>query len=304
MEVTVQGNSTLVSQTVSIFAQGTGARFVPQSFAFVANSSSTTLTFRDVSPGTINTDMLLDNVRVTIPSSPTITSQPQSVTAQTGSGTTFSVTATGEAPLSYQWRFNQVDIGGATESGYTIASVQNGNAGNYDVVVTNAQDSVTSETAVLTVLPEGIPANGSFEYDYTAWTATGNQNITFNPPYPLPDGVKAIEFNAGQATPNGTLTQSFATTNGESYVLTFDIGVNSYQSTLEQRMEVALQGSGSLATQTVSIFAQGTGARFVSQSVAFVADSSSTTLTFRDVSPGTTNTDLLLDNVRVTVQAP
>src|SRR5271168_5514763 len=50
---------------------------------------------------------------------PTITTQPQSQSVMVGSTATFSVVATGTAPLSYQWSENGTAIGGATNSSYT-----------------------------------------------------------------------------------------------------------------------------------------------------------------------------------------
>lgn len=82
----------------------------------------------------------------------TITQQPQSATKCVGESITFSVTATGTAPLSYQWRKNGTNISGATGSSLTIASVATGDAGTYDVVVTNVCGPVTSAPATLTVI--------------------------------------------------------------------------------------------------------------------------------------------------------
>jgi hypothetical protein len=82
---------------------------------------------------------------------PSITTHPVSATKLVGESVTFSVTATGTAPLSYQWRKNGSSISGATGSSYTIASVTMGDAGSYDVVVTNGCGSATSNAAVLTV---------------------------------------------------------------------------------------------------------------------------------------------------------
>src|SRR4030095_1812734 len=76
-------------------------------------------------------------------SAPVITNQPQSITASEGHQASFSVTATGAPQLSYQWRKNSVNISGATNSSYTIASVVPGDAGNYSVVVSNSAGSVT-----------------------------------------------------------------------------------------------------------------------------------------------------------------
>ena len=84
---------------------------------------------------------------------PVITSQPKSISVSQGNAANFSVTATGAAPLGYQWRKNSVSISGATNSTYTIASVNSGNAGNYSVLVSNSAGSVTSSNATLTVTP-------------------------------------------------------------------------------------------------------------------------------------------------------
>lgn len=82
---------------------------------------------------------------------PTITAQPQSQTVNVGANVTFSVSAGGTAPFTYQWRKDGVPIAGATGSTLTLSNVQTGNAGGYSVVVTNSVGSATSNTATLTV---------------------------------------------------------------------------------------------------------------------------------------------------------
>jgi hypothetical protein len=82
---------------------------------------------------------------------PSISTHPMSQTKTVGESVTFSVVATGTAPLSYQWRKNGMGIMGATSSSYMIASVVTGDAGSYDVVVSNACGSATSTAATLTV---------------------------------------------------------------------------------------------------------------------------------------------------------
>ncbi|MEI6085208.1 MAG: immunoglobulin domain-containing protein, partial [Verrucomicrobiota bacterium] len=84
---------------------------------------------------------------------PTITSQPGNVTVTAGSSATFSVTAAGTAPLTYQWRYNAANIAGATGSSFSMASAQPANAGTYSVVVSNSAGTVTSANATLTVNP-------------------------------------------------------------------------------------------------------------------------------------------------------
>ncbi|MBI4929394.1 MAG: T9SS type A sorting domain-containing protein [Bacteroidetes bacterium] len=88
---------------------------------------------------------------VTYTVAPTITTQPVNATACVGTSATFSVTASGDAPLSYQWQKNGVDIGGATSDIYSIGSVVVTDAGNYRCYVTNAVGSDTSNAASLTV---------------------------------------------------------------------------------------------------------------------------------------------------------
>ncbi|MDD5763856.1 MAG: immunoglobulin domain-containing protein [Candidatus Bipolaricaulis anaerobius] len=90
---------------------------------------------------------------LTVGTAPTITAQPASQAAVAGSSATFSVTATGTPPFSYQWQRDGADIAGATEPSYTIPAVASADAGSYTVVVTNPCGSATSDPALLTVTP-------------------------------------------------------------------------------------------------------------------------------------------------------
>ena len=82
---------------------------------------------------------------------PAISSQPGSVAIDQGQTATFSVTASGTAPLLYQWRRDSTAITGATGSTLTIGNVQPGSAGSYNVVVTNAGGTAVSTPAILSV---------------------------------------------------------------------------------------------------------------------------------------------------------
>ena len=83
--------------------------------------------------------------------SPSISVQPTSQTVFAGSNVTFSVAATGTAPLAYQWQLNGANISSATATNYSIPGVMVTNAGNYTVVVSNSGGSITSSVALLTV---------------------------------------------------------------------------------------------------------------------------------------------------------
>src|SRR5882762_2891368 len=83
---------------------------------------------------------------------PSITTQPASQTVTAGQTATFSVAATGTAPLSYQWQKNGAAITGATSSTYTTpATTTSDNGAQFTVVVSNSVGKATSNAATLTV---------------------------------------------------------------------------------------------------------------------------------------------------------
>lgn len=89
-----------------------------------------------------------------------IVTQPLSQTVNEGEAVTFSVTADGTPPYTYQWKRNGTDIAGVatSASSYTIsrASAADNNA-KISVAITGAQGSVTSADAVLTVKSDTTP---------------------------------------------------------------------------------------------------------------------------------------------------
>ncbi len=88
---------------------------------------------------------------------PIIGQQPTSTTIPFGDPVTFSVIATGTAPLQYQWQKDGVDIDGANESTYAIDQAQAVDVGTYRVIVTNIAGQVISSEAMLTVIPNEKP---------------------------------------------------------------------------------------------------------------------------------------------------
>ncbi|MCX6943602.1 MAG: immunoglobulin domain-containing protein [Opitutales bacterium] len=83
---------------------------------------------------------------------PGITSGPITQAVYATSSLTLSVSASGTAPMSYQWYRDGMAISGATSSTYTISSAVFGDAGTYTVKVTNGAGSVTSSAATLTIV--------------------------------------------------------------------------------------------------------------------------------------------------------
>src|SRR5439155_21531632 len=82
---------------------------------------------------------------------PAVTLQPQSQTVVAGDAVTFSVSASGTAPLSYQWRFRGADLPGATDSTLDLSSAQAEDAGDYQIVIANVAGSTNSAVAGLIV---------------------------------------------------------------------------------------------------------------------------------------------------------
>lgn len=105
---------------------------------------------------------------------PTITGHPSSITVTEGQLASFSVTATGTAPLSYQWHKGTSPVTGATQATLSFAAAQAVDAGSYKVVVTNAAGSVESNPATLTV---NIPV--SITVSPASQAVTQGQNASF-----------------------------------------------------------------------------------------------------------------------------
>jgi uncharacterized delta-60 repeat protein len=82
---------------------------------------------------------------------PFITGQPSNQSRNAGQSVSFSVTAGGTAPLQYQWRKEGITLENATNATLTLTNLQGADAANYDVIVANAFNTVTSAVATLTV---------------------------------------------------------------------------------------------------------------------------------------------------------
>jgi glucose/arabinose dehydrogenase/alpha-tubulin suppressor-like RCC1 family protein/sugar lactone lactonase YvrE len=90
------------------------------------------------------------------PASPWISVQPQGKVAFENSRVEFSATARGSLPITYQWAFEGVPGPAATNQLLVLTNVAGPNAGNYQLIASNAYGSATSAPAVLTVI--GPPA--------------------------------------------------------------------------------------------------------------------------------------------------
>jgi hypothetical protein len=108
---------------------------------------------------------------------PDITAQPQGQTNSTGSNAVFSVTATGTAPLAYQWRKDGGPLPGKTAASLGLTNLTADDAGNYTVVVSNRVGAATSEVAVLAVTNPLVPPAGIYMGSFAGQADNGGFGV-------------------------------------------------------------------------------------------------------------------------------
>ncbi len=165
-------------------------------------SATITLTVKDAAGTTAQASFALTvNNRSDLP---LIVTQPQAQTTTLGGTATFTVTATGAANLQYQWRHQGVELPGQTAATLVLNNVQAGDAGEYSVIVTSVEGSVTSDSAQLLILvrPELVQithAANTTQVSFTtetghAYTVEYTTSLT-NPVWtPLSSGVASSQL--------------------------------------------------------------------------------------------------------------
>jgi hypothetical protein len=98
---------------------------------------------------------------------PIINSQPQAQPSYVGGAVTLNVTAVSALPMTNQWYKGSTPLNGQTNTSLILANLQLTNAGNYSVVVGNANGTTNSAVAVLTV---NTPRN-------LEWSANANSGV-------------------------------------------------------------------------------------------------------------------------------
>jgi hypothetical protein len=123
---------------------------------------------------------------------PAITTQPANQTVTVGQTATFSVSAAGTAPLSYQWQKNGTNISGASSASYTTPATTATDSGSkFDVVVSNTAGTVTSHSATLTVNSSAGPSSSIdvITYHYDNFRTGQNVNETTLTPANVKQGT-------------------------------------------------------------------------------------------------------------------
>src|SRR5262249_8318916 len=150
-----QDQTVFLTQTASFTALASGTSPLSYQWYFNTNSpiaGATNLTLTLPNAQTTNAGVYsaivtnaygsatsrLASLTVVIPDAPSITGQPQDQSVHSGENATFSVTAAGTGPLSYQWYFNtNTPLPNAKSASLTLTNVQGSNAGVYSVLITN-----------------------------------------------------------------------------------------------------------------------------------------------------------------------
>ncbi len=155
---------------------------------------------------------------------PAIMTQPSSKTVTAGQAATFSVAATGTAPMTYQWSKNGAAISGATSSSYTTpAETTANNNAQFTAKVTNSMGNATSNAAILTVNAaattttytiNATPASLSFSVAAGGPASTKSVLVDDTTPGPL-------AFTLSVDQPWITITAASGNTNGGGQTMQF-----------------------------------------------------------------------------------
>jgi Abnormal spindle-like microcephaly-assoc'd, ASPM-SPD-2-Hydin/Immunoglobulin I-set domain len=206
---------------------------------------------------------------------PQITTQPASQTVIAGKTASFTVAATGTAPLTYQWSKNGTVIGGATSPTYTTpAETTADNNAKFTVAVSNGAGSATSNAATLTVSASSLLLNSSassLSFGSVTMPSSGTQTVTLT--------------NAG----NSLVTISGVTVSGAGFNATGVSGVMlnpgqtaTLTATFTPASAGAVTGKISVASNATnspdSIALSGTGVAAASHSVALTWTPSASTV--------------------------
>jgi uncharacterized repeat protein (TIGR01451 family) len=145
------------------------SNYLPAQLTFVsAVSSQGSCSFTN-SAVTCNLGSLASNAPL-----PAITNQPINQSVSLGNMVTLTAGASGYSPLYYQWQLDGTNLPGATGSSLVLTNVTLAEAGIYSVTVTNAEGTVTSATAILTLVNLRL---------YPGLTIAGPTGVTYRVDY-------------------------------------------------------------------------------------------------------------------------
>ena len=174
-----------------------------------------------------------------VPTAPSITAQPANQTVTAGQSASFSVVATGTAPLSYQWQENGANISGANAANYvTPPTINTDNGSTFDVIVSNSAGSVTSNTATLTVNPTTSNINFGSGFTSSGLTLNGSAAVS---------GTRLRLTDGGTAEAGSAFFSTLV--NVQSFITVFDFQLTAatadgFTFTIQNNSATALGGGG------------------------------------------------------------
>jgi centrosomal CEP192-like protein/ASPM-SPD-2-Hydin domain-containing protein/Ig-like domain-containing protein/immunoglobulin I-set domain protein len=239
------------------------------------NGAQFTVTVSDVvSNVTSNVATLTVNVPATAPS---ITAQPASKTVIAGQTATFSVAATGTAPMTYQWNKGGAAISGAISISYTTPATTMADSGaQFTVTVTNSAGKTASAAATLTVTAATLVLNASqASLNFSSVNLGGNSIL----PVTFANGG-----NSNVTISNVTMSGAGFSANGVQFGQILTPGQNA---TLNVTFTPSATGSASGSVTITSnatnspttVTLSGTGVQPVSHSVTLTWTASTSTVT-------------------------
>jgi len=219
--VTVTGNLTIGANS-TIALNITGSPLPVGTYTLITYSGTKSGSFNAtpvILGGSINGSYLIDGstpgqIRLIVIPQVVITSQPTNTIVSIGQTATFTVGATGTAPLAYQWYEysdangdSPVAQSGATGSSFSIVNAQTSDSGFYGVVVTNNFNSVTSSVATLIV--------GNVAPQITGPTNTqviAGNNVTFSTTVTLANPAPTFQWLTNGVNVTGATSTSLTLT--------------------------------------------------------------------------------------------
>ena len=153
----------------------------------------------------------------------TITHQPTNALLAFGaSASTLTVTATGTAPISYQWRSNLVNIPNATNFNYPFVASSTNQSATYDCELSNIVGTVDTDDAIIIVRSETVAPITSFITPLPLESRWTNTLLTvFIQPTDTGSGVASVRSQ--NQTTGGTWVDAAYNSNGGRWTNTLTL---------------------------------------------------------------------------------
>ncbi len=212
-----QGRQLVTGNAFTLGATATGSR--PLAFQWRLNgenllnaTNSSYSVSSSTSQSTGNYDLVVTNLygavtsrvaTILIIQPPAIATQPISLKVDAGATVSFTVTAIGDSPLTYQWFFQGEALLNQTNASLSLTGVTVQQNGAYAVSVSNPYGSVTSDNAILEVTGDCIAAPSGLVAWWRAESNVVNQ-LSGN----------QGELKNGAIFAEGKVGQAFSLTNG------------------------------------------------------------------------------------------